>query len=88
MIHATPMMLCLRYTLAGTTSINFVANTVCSWSSQPGHGKGGAAGGKGGLCHLLGGTWGGILAFSGLQLFLNVLPNLDSIWWAGHEGNT
>ena len=62
----------IGYTLAGTTSIIFIAKTACTWglaeSEQPTS-----------ACPLTT-TATAILTFSGLQLILNMLPNLESIW--------
>ena len=55
------------YTLAGTTSIIFIANKSCGVED-------------GGPSCPLTSTWSAILTFSGLQIILNMLPNLESIW--------
>ena len=64
-------IICLRfmnainYTISGATSMQFIANTACKWQGSTG---------------CMSGIWAMTGIFSCLQLILNVLPNLESIW--------
>ena len=56
----------INYTIAGSTSMTFIANTACKWNGV--------------TSGCLSGTWAMTGIFSCLQLILNMLPNLESIW--------
>ena len=61
----------LQYTIAGSTSMTFIANTACEWN---------------GASSCMSGTWAMTGIFSCLQIILNMLPNLESIWWVSIIG--
>ncbi|GAX82508.1 hypothetical protein CEUSTIGMA_g9935.t1 [Chlamydomonas eustigma] len=61
------------YTLAGMTSIEFIAKAACGYQNVKG------------TCPM---TYNAeaILVFSAVQLVLNMCPNLDSVWWVSMLG--
>ena len=63
----------INYTIAGATSMQFIANTACEWQ--------GTTGG------CMSGVWAMTGLFSCLQLLLNMLPDLESIWWVSLIGS-
>ena len=56
----------INYTISGATSMQFIANTACKL--------------QGSTTCTMSGIWAMTGIFSCLQLFLNILPNLESIW--------
>ncbi len=66
-------MIAITYTTAGGTSMQFIAETACEW-------RGIQVGSCFNSVVLL------TIIFSALQIVLNLLPNLESVWWISAMG--